>query len=342
MTEAAVIGIDIGKTSFHLVAVDTAGAIQWKKKLSRTQLMRHMAALPGCLVGMEACCGAHHLARELTALGHDVRLMAPQFVKPFLKSNKNDYLDAEAIAEAVQRLKIELLDRLHRDEAHCWPLHRVRERLVSRRTAVINQIRAFLLERGIVFRAGRRHMAREMPMLFTDERSTLSARLRTILQQLWAEWRGLETDIAAVTKEVEAIAAADDGCRRLLAIPGVGPLVATALVAAVADGTGFKRGRDLAAWLGLVPRQHSTGGKPMLLGMSKRGNSHLRRLFIHGARSASMHMKREQGLGPWLDQLEARTHKNVAVVALANKIVRISWAVLARQEQYRPPVPIAA
>jgi len=161
-------------------------------------------------------------------------------------------------------------------------------------------------------------------------------------QQLWDEWRSLETDIAAVTKEIEAIAAVDEGCQRLLAIPGVGPLVATALVAAVADGTGFKRGRDLAAWLGLVPRQHSTGGKSRLLGMSKRGNSHLRRLFIHGARSASLHTKRDNGLGPWLDQLEMRTHKNVAVVALANKIVRISWAVLARQEEYRQPMPIAA
>lgn len=342
MTEVAIIGIDIGKTSFHLVALDATGAIQWKKKLSRAQLMRHMDALPRCLVGVEACCGAHHLARELTALDHDVRLMAPQFVKPFLKSNKNDYLDAEVIAEAVQRPTMRFVPAKSVEQLELQALHRERERLVSRRTAVINQIRAFLLERGIVFRAGRRHMAREMPALFTDERSTLSSRMRMILQQLWDEWRGLETDIATVTKEIEAIAAADEGCRRLLAIPGVGPIVATALVAAVADGTGFKRGRDLAAWIGLVPRQHSTGGKSTLLGMSKRGNSHLRRLFIHGARSASMHMKREQGLGPWLDQLEMRTHKNVAVVALANKIVRISWAVLARQEEYRSPVPIAA
>jgi transposase len=181
-----------------------------------------------------------------------------------------------------------------------------------------------------------------MPALFTDERSTLSSRMRMILQQLWDEWRSLKADLPAMTKEIDMIAAADAGCRRLLAILGVRPLVATALVAAVADGTGFKLRRDLAAWLGLVPRQHSTGGKSNLLGMSKRGNSHLRRLFIHGAKSASLHMKREQGLGPWLDQLEARTHKNVAVVALANKIVRISWAVLARQEEYRPPVPIAA
>lgn len=268
--------------------------------------------------------------------------MAPQFVKPFLKSNKNDYLDAEAIAEAVQRPTMRFVPAKSVEQLDLQALHRVRERLVSRRTAVINQIRAFLLERGIVFRTGRRYMAREMPKLFTDERSTLSPRMRTILQQLGNEWCGLETNIAHVTKEIEAIAAADEGCQRLLAILGVGPIVATALVAAVADGTRFKRGRDLAAWLGLVPRQHSTGGKSTLLGMSKRGNSHLRRLFIHGARSASMHMKRHHGLGPWLDQLETRVHKNVAAVALANNIVWISWAVLARNELYRPMTPIAA
>lgn len=284
MTEVAVVGIDIGKTSFHVIGLDAAGSIQWKKKLSRAQLMRHMAALPRCLVGMEACCGAHHLARELSALDHDVRLMAPQFVKPFLKSNKNDYLDAEAIAEAVQRPTMRFVPAKSVEQLDLQALHRVRERLVSRRTAVIKQIRALLLERGIVFCAGRQHMAREMPLLFVDERSTLSSRMRTILQRLWEEWQKLDQDIAAVTKDVEAIAKTDEGCRRLLAIPGVGPLVATALVAAVADGTGFKRGRDLAAGLGLVPRQHSTGGKPKLLGISKRGNSHLRRLFIHGAR----------------------------------------------------------
>jgi transposase len=291
---------------------------------------------------MEACCGAHHLARELSSLGHDVRLIAPQFVKPFLKSNKNDYLDAEAIAEAAQRPTMRFVPVESVEQLDLQALHRVRERLVSRRTAVINQVRAFLLERGIVFRVGRRHIAREMPALFTDERSTLSPRIRMILQQLWDEWRRLEIDIAAVTKEIETIAAEDAACQRLLAIPGIGPMTATALVAAVADGTAFRRGRDLAAWLGLVPRQHSTGGKSTLLGISKRGNSHLRRLFIHGARAASLHMKRERGLGPWLDQLELRAHKNVAVVALANKMVRISWAVLARQEEYRPPVPIAA
>jgi transposase len=183
MTEVAVVGIDIGKTSFHLIGLVVAGAIQWKKKLSRAQLMRHMTALPGCLVDMESCCGAHHLARELSTLGHDVRLMAPQFVKPFLKSNENDYLDAKAIAEAVQRPTMRFVPAKSVEQLDLQALHRVRERLVSRRTAVINQIRAFLLERGIVFRAGRQHMAREMPLLFVDERLTLSPRMRTILQR---------------------------------------------------------------------------------------------------------------------------------------------------------------
>ncbi|MGK6323711.1 IS110 family transposase [Sphingomonas sp. DT-51] len=221
ITDVAVIDIDISKTSFHLVALDVTGAIQWKKEVSRAQLMRHMDALPRCLVGMEACCGAYHLARELTALDHDVRLMAPQFVKPFLKSNKNEYLDAEAIAQAVQRPTMRFVPAKSVEQLDLQALCRVRERLVSRRTAVINQVRAFLLERGIVFRAGG-VTRREMPALFTDDRSTLSPRMRMILQQLWYEWRVLETDIGTVTEEIEAIAAAGEGCRRLLAIPGVG------------------------------------------------------------------------------------------------------------------------
>lgn len=181
-----------------------------------------------------------------------------------------------------------------------------------------------------------------MPILFADERSPLSARMQAFLQNLWNEWQQLEHDISEITAEIESIAKNDPDCRRLLAIPGVGPIVATALVAAVGDGSAFQRGRDLAAWLGLVPRQHSTGGKPRLLGISKRGKGNLRRLFIHGARSVAMHADRNRGLGLWLTSLEQRAHKNVAVVALANKIVRISWAVLARNEEYRVPTPIAA
>lgn len=275
-------------------------------------------------------------------LGHDVRLIAPQFVKPFLKSNKNDYLDAEAIAEAAQRPTMRFVPVKTVEQLDLQALHRVRERLVGKRTAVINQLRSFMLERGIVFRQGRRHLAGQMPALLADERSPLSPRMQAIAQGLWREWQQLEREIDDVSIEIDSVAKNDPVCRRLMTVPGIGPIVAKALVAAVGDGSAFQRGRDLAAWLGLVPRQHSTGGKPKLLGISKRGNSHLRRLFIHGARSVAMHSDRKRGLGLWLTGLEQRAHKNVAVVALANKIVRISWAVLARGEDYRVPALAAA
>jgi transposase len=302
--QITVVGVDIGKTSFHVVAVDASGAVQLKRRCSRAQLLVLMGKLTDCLIAMEACCGAHHLAREIAPLGHDVRLIAPQFVKPFLKSNKNDYLDAEAIAEAAQRPTMRFVPVKSVEQLDLQALHRVRERLVAKRTSVINQIRSFLLERGIVFRAGRRHLATQMPLLFSDERSPLSVRMKVILQNLWDEWQQLERDVGEITVEIEGIAKSDPDCRRLLAIPGVGPIVATALVAAIGDGSAFQRGRDLAAWLGLVPRQHSTGGKPRLLGISKRGNGNLRRLFIHGARSVAMHADRQRGLGLWLTGLE--------------------------------------
>ncbi len=337
MDEIKLVGVDIGKTAFHVVGVDASGAVQLKRRCSRAQLLALMGKLTECVVAMEACCGAHHLARQIMPLGHDVRLIAPQFVKPFLKSNKNDYLDAEAIAEAAQRPTMRFVPVKTVEQLDLQALHRVRERLVGKRTAVINQLRSFMLERGIVFRQGRRHLAGQMPALFADERSPLSPRMQAIAQGLWREWQQLEREINDVSTEIDSVAKTDPVCRRLMAVPGVGPIVATALVAAVGDGSAFQRGRDLAAWLGLVPRQHSTGGKPKLLGISKRGNSHLRRLFIHGARSVAMHSDRKRGLGLWLTGLEQRAHKNVAVVALANKIVRISWAVLARGEDYRVP-----
>jgi len=342
MDEIKLVGVDIGKTAFHVVGVDASGAVQLKRRCSRAQLLALMGKLTECVVAMEACCGAHHLARQIMLLGHDVRLIAPQFVKPFLKSNKNDYLDAEAIAEAAQRPTMRFVPVKTVEQLDLQALHRVRDRLVGKRTAVINQLRSFMLERGIVFRQGRRHLAGQMPALFADERSPLSPRMQAIAQGLWREWQQLEREIDDVSTEIDSVAKTDPVCRRLMAVPGVGPIVATALVAAVGDGSAFQRGRDLAAWLGLVPRQHSTGGKPKLLGISKRGNSHLRRLFIHGARSVAMHSDRKRGLGLWLTGLEQRAHKNVAVVALANKIVRISWALLARGEDYRVPAAAAA
>ena len=234
---------------------------------------------------MEACCGAHHLGAALVAQGHEVRLIPPQFVRPFVKSNKNDYKDAEAIAEAVQRPTMRFVPIKTEDQLDLQALHRVRDRLVSRRTAVINQIRAFLLERGITFRRGRKYLQQRMPLILEDAERNLSPLLRQLLDQLWQEWKVLASQIEAISGQIERIAQQDAVCQRLQQIPGVGPLVATATVAAIGNGSAFVKGRDFAAWLGLVPRQHSTGGKAKLLGISKRGNPYLRRLFIHCARS---------------------------------------------------------
>jgi transposase len=332
------IGIDLGK--FHVVGLDQPGNVVLKRRPSRSQLLHQLANTPACLIGMEACCGAHYLGAALIAQGHEVRLIPPQFVRPFVKSNKNDYKDAEAIAEAVQRPTMRFVPIKTQDQLDLQALHRVRDRLVSRRTAVINQIRAFLLERGITFRRGRKYLQQLLPLILEDAELNLSPLLRQLLDQVWQEWKALALQIEATSRQIETIAADDLACQRLQQIPGVGPLVATAMVAAVGNGSAFVKGRDFAAWLGLVPRQHSTGGKSKLLGISKRGNPYLRRLFIHGARSVLTQAKREQlDFSGWINQLEQRMHRNVAVVALANKLARIAWAVLAKGANYHwPPV----
>ena len=334
--EIRVIGIDLGKSVFHLVGMDKYGKVVARKRLSRSQMMVYTAKLPSCLIGMEACCGGHFLGAALTAQGHDVRLMPAQFVKPFLKSNKNDYLDAEAIAEAVQRPNMRFVPIKTDDQLDLQALHRVRDRLVSRRTSVINQLRAFLLERGITFRQGRAYLRKQIPDLLEDAAQRLSPRMRRLVDRLWQEWKTLEEQIEDLSGEIDSIASQDAACQRLLEIPGVGSLTATALVAAVGNGAAFTKGRDFAAWLGLVPKQHSTGGKAWLLGISKRGNAYLRRLFIHGARSIVLSLNRSNhAIGNWMNQLESRTHRNVMVVAVANKLARIAWAVLSKGEPYR-------
>jgi len=337
------IGIDLGKTVFHVVGLDQPGNVVIKRRPSRSQLLRQLANTPACLVGMEACCGAHHLGTALVAQGHEVRLIPPQFVRPFVKSNKNDYKDAEAIAEAVQRPTMRFVPIKTQDQLDLQALHRVRDRLVSRRTAVINQIRAFLLERGITFRRGRKYLQQRMPLILEDAELDLSPFLRQLLDQLWQEWKALASQIEAGSHQIERIANEDAACQRLQQVPGVGPLVATAMVAAIGNGSAFVKGREFAAWLGLVPRQHSTGGKAKLLGISKRGNPYLRRLFIHGARSILMQAKRDKlAFGAWMNQLEQRMHRNVAIVAVANKLARIAWAVLAKGETYHWPPAFSA
>jgi len=329
----ASIGIDLGKTTFHLVALDDHGNIIIRKKFSRKQLLAYTANLPSSLVGIEACSGAHFIGARLRDQDHQVRLIPAQFVKPFVKSNKNDFIDAEAIAEAVSRQNMRFVPIKTDDQLDLQALHRVRDRLVHRRTAVINQIRGFLLERGITFAKGPANLRNRMPDIVEDADANLTPRMRTLLDRLWQEWKQLESGIETASDEIEQIASEDEACQRLRQIPGVGPLVSTATVAAIGNGAAFRKGREFAAWLGLVPRQYSTGGKTRLYGISKRGNTYLRRMFIHGARAVLMRVKYDTaGLGQWVHQLEARTTRNKVIVAAANKLARIAWAVLFKAE----------
>jgi transposase len=331
------IGIDIGKTTFHLVALGERCTILLKKKLSRKQLMAFTANLPASLIGLEACSGSHFLARALREQGHDARLIPAQFVKPFLKSNKNDFLDAEAIAEAVERENMRFVPIKTDDQLDLQALHRVRERLVSRRTAVINQIRAFLVERGVTFRKGPASLRRQMLEILENADTPLSPRIRALLATMWQEWKQLDEQVESFSTQIEAIGSDDPVCQRLREIPGVGPLIASAVVASIGNGAAFHKGREFSAWLGLIPKQYSTGGKVTLLGISKRGNRYLRTMFIHGARSLVLRVNRERSpLGGWISGLEARAHRNVVIVAMANKLARITWAVLSSGDRYRP------
>lgn len=329
------IGIDLGKTIFHIVGMDERGSIVLRRKLSRTQLLTFLANTPACLIGMEASCGAHCMAREAAVYGHEMRLIPAQFVRPFVKSQKNDYVDAEAIAEAVQRPTMRFVPIKTTDQLDLQAIHRVRDRLIERRTSVINQFRAFLLERGIVFRSGRQHLFKALSSLLAEAELKMSPIMFRLLAIMVDEWRQIEVDIEKLDREIACIAARDAACQRLLAVPGVGPLTATAMIAAVGNGAAFSKGRQFAAWLGLVPKQATTGGKPKLLGISKRGNEYLRRLFVSGARSVMARANRSRlRFGDWLSKLESRAHSNVVNVALANKIARIAWAVLNGELEY--------
>jgi len=337
------IGIDLGKTTFHLIALGSRSQVVIRKKFSRSQLLAYTANLPSSLIGMEAGVGSHFLGRALRQQGHEVRLIPAQFVRPFVKSNKNDYRDAEAIAEAVERENMRFVPIKTEDQLDLQALHRVRDRLVARRTSVINQMRAFLLERGISFRKGPASLRRQMPEILENADARLSTRMRRLLDFLWQEWKELQLQIERLNAEVECIANSDPACIRLQQIPGIGPLVSTAVVSAIGNGAAFRKGREFAAWLGLLPRQWSTGGKTKLLGISKRGNPYLRKMFIHGARAAVLRVKRDgSNLGKWMSGLETRAARNVVIVATANKLARISWAVLASGNDYRPLYKAAA
>jgi transposase len=335
-TTIAVVGIDIGKNSFHVIGLDGRGAIVLRQKWSRGQVETRFANMPPCLVGMEACVGAHHLSRKLKALGHDARLMPAKYVRPYSKGQKNDFRDAEAIAEAVQRPTMKFVATKTADQLDLQALHRVRERLVRQRTGIVNQIRAFLLERGIAVRQGQRFLRAQLPTILATPPDVLSPRMTRAIEGLATDWRHLDERIEGLSDEITTLAKQDTGCERLMSVPGIGPIISSAMVAAVGSGDGFAKGRDFAAWLGLVPKQISTGDRTILGKISKRGNRYLRVLFVQAAWVVLIKPKiwERHGLKPWIEAAKKRLHHNVLAIALANKLARIAWSVLARGKAF--------
>ena len=340
--QISVLGIDLGKNSCSVVGLDEAGRIVLRRRLSRARVIELSSQLPACVMAMEACCGAHHLGRILAAHGHRVRLMSPEYVQPYVKAQKNDERDAEAIAEAATRPTMRFVDLKSEEQLDMQSLHRARSRLVGERTALINQLRAVLLERGIIVAQGRRRLAQYLSQALDGDEAAplqLSSRIRLLIEDMRAQWRELDRRVAEFDGEFVAVARSEAAARRLSTIPGIGAINATALVAAVGDARSFARARDLAAWLGLVPRQATTGGRPRLLGITKRGNKYLRTLLIHGARAALPSLLTvESPLGNWLRGLSARAHRNTVIVALASKLARIAWAVLRSSTSYNAAI----
>ncbi len=331
------IGIDLAKQVFQLHGVDGQEKVVLRKQLRRAQLLDYFKKLPPCLVGMEACGGAHYWARELQKLGHTVKLMAPQFVKPYVKSNKNDANDAEAICEAVARPNMRFVAIKTIAQQDIQAIHRIRSELVQQRTAKVNQIRGLLAEYGIV--VGRRVevLRHALPQLLEEAENGLTADFKVLLDGLKQDLVTLDERVDDLDKKIKTLANSNPAAKRLQQIPGIGPIIATALICAIGDGKQFKRGRDMAAWLGLTPRQHSSGGKDRLLGISKRGDAYLRTLLIHGARSAlKVAGKKDDPRSRWLQNLCNRRNKNIAAVALANKNARIAWALLSKETDYLP------
>ncbi|WP_207100688.1 IS110 family transposase [Paracoccus shandongensis] len=332
----SILGVDLGKNLCSVVGLDGSGAVVLRRRLRRSGLVDFVLGLPNSAIAMEACCGAHHLGRVFEAAGREVRLMSPEYVRPYVKAQKNDDRDAEGIAEAATRPTMRFVPVKTQVQSDVQALHRARSRLVAERTALINHLRALLLERGIVAAKGRKSLETELEVFTDEERPHVSPRIRLLVEDLRSEWRDLDRRIAAFDAEFVRMARDDEPARRLTSIPGVGVINATAFIAAVGDARCFNRGRDLAAWLGLVPKQATTGGKPKLLGISKRGNRYLRSTLIHGARAVLPRLTNDPSLlGAWLRSLSARAHKNVVVVALAAKLARIIWAVLRTGDSYR-------
>ncbi len=331
------VGIDLAKNVFQVHAVDEHGKVALRKQLRRDQMSTFFVNLPPCLIGMEACGSAHHWARTLSGFGHTVRLMSPQFVKPYVKSNKNDVADAEAICEAVTRPNMRFVPVKSVEQQAVLSLHRARQGFVIARTAQANQIRSLLGEFGLVIPKGICHVSKQVPQLLEDAGSQLPGTFRQLIVRLTEHLKELDKLVDEFENQIKVWHRSSELSLKLEKIPGIGPLGASALVASIADANSFENGRQLSAWLGLVPRQHSSGGKPTLQGISKRGDVYLRTLLIHGARSAIVAAQRKTvNTNVWLASLLNRRHPNVAAVALANKNVRTVWALLAHGREFQP------
>jgi len=329
------IGIDLAKNVFQVHGADEKGKAVLKKQLKRTQMLPFFANLTSCRIGMEACGSAHFWARKLQALGHTVQLIAPQYVKPFVKRNKNDAADAEAICEAVTRPNMPTVPIKNASQQAILSVHRARQGFVKARTAQANQIRGLLTEYGIVIPKGIGHIAKRVPEILEDGENDLPGSFRLLIQRLADHLKELDRQVGELEVQIQLWHRDNSASQKLAKIPGVGPMTASAMVASIGDARNFKNGRQLAAWLGIVPRQHSTGGKSTLQGISKRGDTYLRTLLIHGARAVIRVAERKPNADPWLKNLLARRHKNVAAVALANKNVRTIWALLAHDRDYQ-------
>lgn len=333
------VGVDLAKNVFQVHGVDLCEKAVWRRRLCRDRWLKVLLETiePGCEIGMECCSGAHHWARELQKRGYRVKLIAPQFVKPYVKSNKNDANDAEAICEAMSRPSMRFVAVKTIEQQDIQAAHRVRAGLVEQRTAKANQIRGLVAEYGLVAPKEFLHLSRAIPAWLEDAENGLSMRFRSLLDGLWTDFRALAARIAGLDQEIRAIADSDPAAKRLQQLRGVGPMIATAMVAAVGDVQQFSNGRQLAASLGLTPRQHSSGGKERLLGISKRGDTYLRSLLVHGARAALRTAKgRTDRLSLWVTALADRKHPSVAAVALANKTARMAWAMLRNGTDYEP------
>lgn len=339
MKELSMLGIDLAKNVFQLHGTDKKGHEVLKKKLNRSKLAEFVANLPCCMIGMEACGGAHHWARKFTGFGQEVRLISPQFVKPYVKSNKNDQTDAEAIVEAMSRPNMRFVPIKGVWHQDVQGLHRVRERLMKNRTALSNEIRGLLQEYGIVVVQGIGRLKKELAWIIEDRTNELSPMGRELFEKLVEELKEVEKRIAYYDQKIEEIYRSNEVCQRISKIEGVGPITATAMVAAISDAKAFKNGRQVSAWLGLVPRQNSSGGKTVLLGISKRGDRYLRSLLVHGARAVLKTVSNKKDRrSRWLIEKKKTRGYNRACVALANKNARIIWALMSSGEQYKRTV----